>query len=145
MSDSSIGQIPRLTGRAGEISVAISPMPFRETPKGRRYPYADFGADFMDAFYPSLPAARLHGLFRVKLVCPTCDVRLDDATVGRVAFAVEVALKRIPSPIRVDVEMPGVICPRCGRSLIDLDDRTLRGHLGDALIDAFEAGGIKPG
>ena len=73
------------------------------------------------------------------------DVRLDDVTVRPVAFTVEVVLERIPSPMRIEVEMPGVTCPGCGRALVDLDDRDLTAALSDALIDAFDANGIRPG
>ncbi len=145
MSDRPIGEIPRLTGRAGDVSVAISPMPFRETEKGRRFAYPEFPPDFLEELYKKLSAPRRQGLFRSKLICPTCETGLDAIVVGRAAVAINATLKRIPSPMRVEVEMPGLVCPGCHQSLVRMDDRNVQSDLSDALIDAFNAGDIKPG
>jgi len=57
---------------------------------------------------------------------------------------VNVALRQAPA-IRVDVEMPGMTCPGCHRSLVRIDDRAVDSDLSDALIAAFDEAGIKPG
>ncbi|HEY7131097.1 MAG TPA: hypothetical protein VH440_02545 [Candidatus Limnocylindrales bacterium] len=143
--DDHIEEIPRVSGRAADVSVTLAPMPFRQTESGRRFASPDFGPDFIVELHERLPARRSRGLFRPKLVCPMCGTNLDAEPVGRMAVAVDVALKRLPSPIRVELEMPGVGCPGCHRTLVNSDDGNVDSDLSDALIDAFRAGDIRPG
>ena len=63
---------------------------------------------------------------------------------GPVTVTTEVVLKRIP-PIAIDIDMPGIVCPGCGRSLSMIRDRDVASDVSDALIDAFNVAGVKPG
>jgi hypothetical protein len=83
-------------------------------------------------------------MFRSTLVCPSCETSLQDIAIGSVPVTTEVALSGI-APIRVELEMPGVRCPGCGRSLVMINDRAVASDLSDALIDAFAAAAITPG
>jgi hypothetical protein len=73
-----------------------------------------------------------------------CATSLDGIPGTQVGMAVDVALSRIP-PISVEVEMPGIRCPGCARSLVSIDDRAIASDLSDALIAAFKTAGIAPG
>ena len=55
-SDDAIEQFGPLTGRKGDVRVTLTDMSYRQTSKGPRYPYADFGSDFIDALHKALPA-----------------------------------------------------------------------------------------
>ena len=142
-NDVPLGRLGPVRGRAHDVSITLTGLSFRQTEKGPRYPYPDFGSDFIEALHAQLTAPQRRGLFWSTMVCPWCDLPLDANTVGRVSVAIEVSLARIP-PIRVELEMPGITCPGCDRALVMIDDRTIDSHLSDALIDAFAAAGFAP-
>jgi hypothetical protein len=144
MTDPSLGRLGPLSGTARDVSVTLTGLSFRQTSKGRRYPYPDFGSDFIEALHKELLAPRRRGLLRSTLVCPSCGSSLEGSVDQRVAATVNVALRRAPA-IRLDVEMPGMTCPGCHRSLVRIDDRAVDSDLSDALIAAFDEAGIKPG
>jgi hypothetical protein len=144
MTDVPVGRLGAVTGRAREVSVKLTDLSFRQTSTGRRYPYPDFGSDFIEALHRALVAPRRRGLVRSTLVCPWCDSSLEGIVVEPVPVTTEIALTRIP-PVRVDLEMPGIKCPGCDRSLVMIDDRAVASDLSDALIDAFTAGSLVPG
>ncbi len=144
MSDEPIGRLGPTVGRAGKVSVTLTDLSFRETGKGRRFPYGEFGPDFIAALHGALTGPRRRGLVRSTLVCPGCESSLEGIAVGPVAVTAVVALTSIP-PVRVDLEMPGMTCPGCRRSLVLIGDRAVQSDLSDALIDAFKSAGMTPG
>ena len=144
MSEDPIGRLGPIVGRAGNVSVTLTDLSYRETSKGRRFPYGEFGPDFIAALHGALAGPRRKGLVRSTLVCPGCESSLEGIAVGPVAVTTEVALTRIP-PVRVDLEMPGMTCPGCRRSLVMIGDRAVASDLSDALIDAFKSAGVAPG
>ena len=144
MSEEPIGRLGPIVGRAGDVSVTLTDLSYRETSKGRRFPYGEFGPDVIAALHEALTGPRRQGLVRSKLVCPRCESSLEGIAVGPVAVTTEVALTRIP-PVRVDLEMPGMTCPGCRRSLVMIGDRAVQSDLSDALIDAFTNAGMAPG
>ena len=144
MSEEPIGRLGPIVGRAGKVSVTLTDLSYRETSKGRRFPYGEFGPDFIAALHGALTGPRRKGLVRSTLVCPGCESSLEGIAVGPVAVTTEVALTRIP-PVRVDLEMPGMTCPDCRRSLVMIGDRAVASDLSDALIDAFKSAGMAPG
>ena len=77
-------------------------------------------------------------------VCPSCDASLAGIPVVTVPATAEVVLRSI-RPIRVDVEMPGMTCPMCSRSVVLIGDRDIASDVSDALIDAFNGASIAPG
>ena len=144
MTDIPLGRLDLITGRAGDISVTLTDLSFREKGTERRYPYPDFGSDFIQALHKSLVAPRRKGFLRSTLVCPSCETSLEGLATGPVSVSTEIPLKRIP-PIRVDLEMPGLKCPGCGRALVMIDDRDIASDFSDALIDAFASASLVPG
>jgi hypothetical protein len=144
MTDDPIGRLGPISGRAGDISVTLTDLSFRQTSSGRRFPYSEFGPDFIAALHGALVGPRRQGLVRPKLVCPSCESPLEGIAVEPVAVTTEIALTRIP-PVRVDLEMPGMTCPGCHRSLVMIGDRAVASNLSDALIDAFNGAGVAPG
>jgi hypothetical protein len=144
MTDVPIGRLGPVSGRARDVSVTLTDLSCRQTSTGRRFPYPDFGSDFIEALHRALVAPRTLGLFRWRQVCPWCDTSLAGIAVEPVPITTEIALTRIP-PIRVDLKMPGIKCPGCDRSLVMIDDRGLDSDLSDALIDAFRAASLVPG
>jgi ribosomal protein L34E len=144
MTEDPLGRLGPITGRAGDVSVTLTDLSFRQTSTGRRFQYPEFGPDFIAALHGSLVAPKRQGLVRSKLVCPSCESFLEGIAVERVAVTTEIALTRIP-PVRVELEMPGMTCPGCHRSLVMIGDRAVASELSDALIDAFKGAGIAPG
>jgi hypothetical protein len=144
MSEEPIGRLGPIVGRAGDVSVTLTGLSYRETSKGRWFPYGEFGPDFIASLHRALTGPRHKGLVRSRLVCPGCESTLEGMAVGRIAVTTEVALTRIP-PVRVDLEMPGMTCPGCRRPLVMIDDRAVQSNLSDALIDAFRSAGVAPG
>ena len=144
MTEDPLGRLGPITGRAGDVSVTLTDMSFRQTSSGRRFPYPDFGSDFIAALHGALVVPRRQGLVRSKLVCPDCQSSLESVAVERVVVMTEIDLTRIP-PIRADLEMPGLTCPRCHRALVMIGDRAVASNLSDALIDAFTGAGVAPG
>lgn len=144
MTKDPVGRLGPIVGRAGDVRVTLTDLSYRETSKGRRFPYPDFGSEFIEALHRALTGPRRQGLVRSKLVCPACESPLEGIAVGPVAVTTEIVLARIP-PVRVDVEMPGMSCPGCRRSLVMVGDRAVASNLSDALIDAFKGAGVAPG
>ena len=144
MTDVPVGRLGPVTGRSRDVTVRLTDVSFRETSAGRRYPYPDFGSDFIEALHKALVAPRRRGLVRSTLVCPLCESSLEGIVLAPVPVTTEIALTRI-APIRIDLEMPGIRCPGCDRSLVMIDDRAIASDLSDALIDAFTAAALVPG
>lgn len=144
MSDDGIGRLDPVRGRAQDVSVTLTGLSFRQTSRGRRYPYPDFGSDFIDALHKQLVGPRRRGLLRSTPVCAWCEASLDGVARQRVTVVADVALTKIP-PIHLDIEMPGLTCSRCGRPMVMIDDRDVASDLSDALIAAFNSAGIAPG
>jgi hypothetical protein len=133
-------------GRSGDGSViaTLTGLSYRDTSRGRRYPYGEFGQNFIEALHSALPGFRRTGLLRQGRACASCGSSFDGIPVGTVAAAVDVVMKRIP-PIHVDVEMPGITCPSCGRAATMISDRGVQSDLSDALIAIFDEAQISPG
>jgi hypothetical protein len=144
MTEDPVGRLGPIVGRAGDVSVTLTDMSFRQTSSGRRLPYPDFGSDFIAALHEALVGPRRQGLVRSKLVCPDCQSSVEGIAVERVAVTTEIALTRIP-PVRVDLEIPGMTCPGCHRSLVMIGHRAVASNLSDALIRAFTGAGVAPG
>jgi hypothetical protein len=141
--DDTLRPLGPLDGRSRDVHVTLTGVTSRKTSEGTRYPYPEFGSDFIEALHRELPAPRHKGIFRSR-VCPVCATSLDGIPGTQVGVAVNVALSRIP-PISVEVEMPGFRCPGCARSLVSTDDRAIDSDLSDALIAALTSAGIAPG
>src|SRR4051812_48587140 len=138
--DANVRPVGPVAGRVRDVHVTLTGLTTRDTSKGTQYPYAEFGSDFIDALHRELRATRRRGIFRSR-VCPMCETSLDGVPGTQVEVTANVALPRI-APIRVDVEMPGIRCPGCARSLVSTDDRAIDSDLSDALIAAFKMAGI---
>ena len=141
-SSDAIEQFGPLTGRKDDVRVTLTGLSYRQTSKGPRYPYGEFGSEFIEALHKALPTPGRRGLLR-KQVCPSCEASLDGIAIGPVTATTEVVLKRVP-PIDVEVVMPGITCPGCARSLVMINDRDIASDVSDALIDAFNTVGFKP-
>ena len=85
MTEDPVGRLGPIVGRAGNVSVTLTDLSYRETSKGRRFPYAEFGSDFIAALHGALTGPRRQGLVRSKLVCPRCESSLEGIAVGPVA------------------------------------------------------------
>ena len=146
MTDGGLGTLGPVTGRSGDGSVVVTltGLSYRDTSRGRRYPYGEFGQEFIAALHSALPAFRRTGLLRQGRACAGCGRTLDGVPVATVAVAIDVVMKRIP-PIHVDGEMPGVTCPACGRAATMISDRGVQSDLSDALIAIFNEARISPG
>lgn len=144
MADPELERLDPIEGRAGGVTVRLTGMTCRRTAAGRRYPYSDFGLDLIDALHDGLAQPTRGGLFRARLACPSCDTALDEPATRQVDVATDVALATIP-PIRVELTMPGLVCPRCRRSVSRIDSRVVASDVSDALIAAFDSAAIHPG
>jgi hypothetical protein len=144
VTDGPFERLGPISGRARDVSVTVTDLSFRQTGSGRQYPYPDFGSEFIEAIHKALLAPRRKGLLRSTLACPSCESSLEGLTAGPVSVSTEIALTRIP-PVRVEIEMPGLRCPGCGRSLVRIDERSVDSDLSDALIDAFASASLVPG
>ena len=143
MPDEVRGQFGTVRGRAGRVTVTLEGLSYRETTKGRRYPYPDFGAEFIDALHKQPIGPGRRGLLR-RPSCASCDASLDGVPSSQVSAAVDLTFKRIPA-IHLDVVMPGLVCPACGHGMVRIDDRAIASDLSDALIDAFNSVEMRPG
>ena len=144
MPDVAFERFGPIVGQSQQVKVTLTGLSFRQTSKGLRYAYPDFGSDFIQALHKQLVGPRRRGLIRSTLLCPSCERSLDGLAVGRVAVETDVDLSRIPA-IHLDLEMPGMVCPGCDRRLVMIDDRNVQSDLSDALIDAFNQSGMSPG
>ena len=144
MTEDLLGRLGPISGRAGDVSVTLTDLSFRQAGSEKRYPYPDFGSEFIEALHKSLLAPRRKGLLRSTLVCPACEASLEGVAAGPVSISTEIALTRIP-PVRVELEMPGLKCPGCARSLVMIGDRDVASDLSDALIDAIASASLVPG
>ena len=144
MPDAPLEQLDAISGRSGEVRVTLTGQSYRTTTKGRRYPYGEFGQEFIGALHEALVGPRRRGLLRSTLVCPACERPLDEGSVSPVTVTPDLQLRNIPV-IHVEVEMPGRVCPGCARRLVNIHDRNFESELSDALIDAFNQAGIAPG
>ena len=136
--------IGRVKGRAGSVTVFLDGLTFRETDAGRRFPYPDFGSQFIEALHRRLVVPRRRGLLRSTLACSSCDASLTGVAPQPIGIATEVDLGTI-APIQVDLALPGLVCPRCRAQMAGIHDRAVESDLSDALIAAFDAAGMKPG
>jgi hypothetical protein len=137
-------QLDTIRGKAGAVHVVLAGLAYRETARGRRYPYPEFGAELIEALHRKLVAPAHRGLIRSTLACPVCATRLEGLANQPIGIATEVELRSIP-PVQVDLAIPGLFCPGCRMQLVRLDDRRVVSDLSDALIAAFTSAGIKPG
>jgi hypothetical protein len=142
MPDEPLGRLAPVHGRKGEVAVTITGMSYRAKNGEHRFAYADFPPDLLHALYDQLVAPRLKGILGRKMLCPACDVRVDNVIPARRTISMELTFNQVP-PVGVELLLPTIECPSCRRVLVDLDDRQLTGDLGDALIDAFNAGGLR--
>jgi hypothetical protein len=137
-----LGRIDRASGKAGRVSITLSDLSYRQTGAGRRrWPYGEFGSDFIEALHAQLPRPRRQGLLRAKLSCPSCETSFEGAPVEVVTVGVRLDLGRVP-PLGAEVEMPGIRCPRCGRPVVRIDDAAVDSDLSDAVIDAWRSVGL---
>lgn len=130
-------------GRSADVTVELTNLTYRDTPEGRRFPYGEFGPDFIARLHSELPTLRFKGLIRRRPICAACETDLTDVPELPTSTSVEVALGRIP-PIQVAVEMPGITCPSCGRRMVGVNDHDVASELSNALIAAFDAVGLRP-
>ena len=133
-----LGRLDEIRGRAGDVTVILHGLTVRDTPEGRRFPYGDFTAQFLQALHERLTKPRGGGVFRPGISCRSCRTKLDERWTRPVGVATEVALGRIP-PIQVDLAMPGIVCPSCGTQMVRMHDRNVESDLSDALIAAFDS------
>jgi uncharacterized protein (UPF0212 family) len=142
MADPSLRRAEVATGRARDVGVTITGLTFKERPDGRRrWPYGEFGGDFIVALHEKLPKPARRGLLRGSPVCPFCGSSFDGVTVEAVKISAQLDLRQIP-PLTVDVEIPGRRCPRCGRPVTRMDDTAVAADLSDAVIAAFRSQGL---
>lgn len=139
-----VRQLEAIRGRAGAVHVVLTGLTCRETSRGRRYPYPEFGAELIEALHRKLVAPRRCGLIRSTPACPRCATRLGGVANQQIGIATEVSLRSMP-PVQLDLAIPGLFCPGCRTQLVRLDDRTVDSNLSDALIAAFTSAGIEPG
>lgn len=152
MPDDVLGRLPPVRGRAADASpaaaadvrVEITGLTYRDTSKGKRYPYGEFGSEFLDALHKQLVPPGRKGLIRSTRVCRSCDADLNNLNEGPTAVAVDVALRPIP-PIHLEIVMPGLTCPQCQLRMVRIDDRDIASDLSFALMAAFESVDFKPG
>jgi ribosomal protein S27AE len=144
MPDDPLERLGPIEGRASQVSLTLTGLSVRKASSAWRYAYPDFGSDFIHALLGELAGPRRGGLLRSKLVCPTCGSSLDGVAIDRVTVAADVGLSRIP-PIHLDLDMPGMECPKCGRRLVAIHDNNVESDLSDALIAAFNRAGVAPG
>ena len=142
MAELPLGRLGRVDGRGGEVAVAITGMSYREKNGERRFAYDEFPPDLLYAVHDHLAAPRLKGILGRTMLCPACAARVDGVPPGPRTMSMELTFDRVP-PVRVELSMPTIECPSCRRVLVDTDDRDLVGSLSDALIDAFNAGGLR--
>src|SRR6187431_467919 len=98
MTDSALPRLGAVSGSARDISLTLTGLSYRQTDAGRRYPYGEFGQDFIDVLHKGLAAPRHKGFFR-SLVCPACGTALDGIPNDRVSGAAQLEFRKIP-PIR---------------------------------------------
>jgi hypothetical protein len=104
----------------------------------RRFATADFGADLIDALYRALPPEPKRFLFgRAK--CQRCGVALETKILTH-SFVLRLTLRDLDE-LGLTVEMPAVICAACGFVHVT-GDRNVESDLSDAMIAAFESGGL---
>jgi hypothetical protein len=152
MTENALGRLPPIRGRASDasegpaadVSVEITNLSFRETSKGKRYPYGEFGSELLDALHKQLVGPGRRGFIRSTRVCRRCDTDLTPVPEQLTAVAVDVALRSIP-PIHLEIVMPGLTCPSCHLRMVRIDDRDIASDLSFALMAAFQSVGFGPG
>jgi hypothetical protein len=137
-------QLGAIRGQAGRVHVVLTGLVVRDTGKGLRSPYPEFGSELLAGLHEKLVAPAHRGFFRSRTTCPVCSTALDGLPAQSVGIATEVTLQSIP-PVQVDLAIPGVFCPTCRMQLVLLDDRKVASDLSDALIAALKSAAIKPG
>ena len=143
MSGNLTERLEPISGNAEQVRVILTGLTVRHTTKGPRYPYGNFGSDFLEALHKRLIGPKHRGLLRSTLLCPSCERSLTDVVVLQVLVGADVELSKVPL-IHVDVEMPGWVCPGCSRRLVMIHDRNIQSDLTDALVDAFNRAGLAP-
>lgn len=137
--------IPMMTGTDGDASVTFLNATFQKVNESKkRFPDPDFGAWLIEQIYSEKKMmAERRGAFKKKLYCPSCDGELSPEI--REPKQIEYELQYHDfDPFKMQITIPSVVCPQCGKVCgMDLDG-SLSNYLGDAIIAAFKSVNIKP-
>lgn len=137
--------IPTMTGADGDAKVRFINATFQKVSESKkRFPDPDFGAWLIEQVYSEKKMmAERRGAFKKKLYCPSCDGELSPEI--REPKQIEYELQYHDfDPFVLQITVPSVTCPQCGKVCgMDLDG-SLSNHLGDAIIAAFNSENIKP-
>ncbi len=137
--------IPFMTGSDGDASVTFINATFQKVNESKkRYPDPDFGAWIFEQIYVTKKIlAERRGAFKKKSFCPSCSTELFPELREPKQIEYELKYKDF-DPFVIQITIPSVICPLCGRICgIDLDG-SLNNHLNEAIIAAFRSENIKP-
>ena len=132
------GWTEKLVGHAGSATARFASLPYRMKDGRRRFANGEFGADLIDALYRALPPEPKRFLLgRAK--CRRCGVAVETEAVTR-SFALQLHLRDLDE-LALTLEMPAVACAACG-FVHRTGDRNVESDVSDAMIAAFESGGL---
>ena len=110
--------------------------------EGYRYPYGDFGADLIESVFNGLPFMERSGPpWARRDRCRKCGAEVPTET-SVTEFTLPMRLDSIPE-FDVTFTMPARTCSACGAKQIS-HDRTLEFHVSESLVQAFDAGHVRP-
>jgi hypothetical protein len=138
-------QTLNLTGSSGPVTVRFERLPVRTDAGGaaRRYAYPDFGSDLIGPVFQDLPFGERAGPpWRRRDTCFACSADLPDTTVSGTT-TLTLQLSDLP-PFDLVVTAPMHRCTACGSDQIP-HDREMEFHISEAMVQAFDAGSVKPG
>lgn len=143
-------QLHALGALAGEehgVRMSIEGMPAMQCPEGhKRFVAPDFAVKMMDALLGEAPlvpldAAAQKGLLKKKYCCPKCGQALEGA--GASVQAKRVLQLDGLEAFGVQVELPKLRCPGCGRETTP-PEKAVTDGLMKASVNAFRAAEVEP-
>jgi hypothetical protein len=137
--------IPVMSGKDGEAAVVLLNTTVQINPDGtKRYPHPEFGTWLIDELYTVKKVIGVQpGLFNKHAFCPNCNTVLNPTSRTPKQLEYELQFGSFP-PLKIQITMPCVECPKCQKICGVNVKGTLSNHLNEAIIHAFKSQEIEP-
>jgi hypothetical protein len=135
-----------LFAQAQGVDAELIGFPYRSCSAGheKTYVYPDFGSDLREfIFGGAIPQTKKAGLLGRGESCAGCGARLAWIRTPQLEFRVEPRLRDAP-PFELVLRMPAIACANCLTLRARASTFGKRVNPLDAILAAFQAGGISP-
>jgi hypothetical protein len=135
-----------LFAQAQGVDAKLTGFPYRSCSEGHEkvYVYPDFGSDLSEfIFGGAIPKTKKAGLLGRGESCAGCGARLVWTRTPQLEFRIEPRLRDAP-PFELVLRMPAIACANCLTLQVRASTFGKRVNPLDAILAAFQAGGISP-